>query len=195
MRCRDVTRELAAPTGNFDSAELNRHLASCSKCAEWARDARRFDRIWELTRADGSTGGFDRVWARVCHQLDSRGSLASTSPRSLRAWMRTGVVAGAVASAAAVFVAMLTLFYRGPQVDVAQRENDRSTGRVVTIAPPKERSTDTLANAPKRIEVEAGQLLFVRMEDRNIKYYLAENTSNTSSIDFDLLNQFEGMVQ
>ena len=50
MRCDEVVRELAAPTGNRDREAMAEHLAACSACAEWARRAGDLDRLWGATR-------------------------------------------------------------------------------------------------------------------------------------------------
>ena len=49
MRCEDLTRELASPTGDLSSAQIAEHLAGCPSCAEWSRQAARFDRIFSPT--------------------------------------------------------------------------------------------------------------------------------------------------
>ena len=50
MRCDDLIRELASPTGTLPPAAMAGHLASCPACAEWSSRAARLDRIWEATR-------------------------------------------------------------------------------------------------------------------------------------------------
>ena len=50
MRCVDVIRELAAPTDTRNTVDLAEHLNRCPSCANWARQATQFDRLWDTTR-------------------------------------------------------------------------------------------------------------------------------------------------
>jgi hypothetical protein len=70
MRCDEVVRELAAPTGNRDREAMAEHLATCSACAEWSRRAENLDRLWGATRpAEPSPEVWDAVWVRIASSL------------------------------------------------------------------------------------------------------------------------------
>ena len=110
MRCEDLTRELASPTGGFTRAELAGHLASCPACAEWSRRAAHFDEIWEATRPlEPSPEALDALWARASVDLEFRKAPSKLkfvqSPRRRR-W---DLAAFAVAQAAALLVAGMIL--------------------------------------------------------------------------------------
>jgi hypothetical protein len=80
MRCDDLTRELASPTGAVTEAEMAGHLADCAACAKWANQAARFDQIWEATRPlEPSAAKLDALWRDVSAALE-----AQTAPAPLR---------------------------------------------------------------------------------------------------------------
>ncbi len=88
MRCKEVINELAAPTGELDSAALSAHLSKCGACADWAKQAARFDRLWEATRpAEPAAETWDAMWARIADHVDSAPRAASelASATALRA--------------------------------------------------------------------------------------------------------------
>ena len=71
MRCEDLTRELASPTGALSSAQMAEHLAACPACANWSRRASHVDRIWEATRpVEPSMDALDVLWTRASLELD-----------------------------------------------------------------------------------------------------------------------------
>src|SRR5262245_23671864 len=84
MRCDEVIRELAAPTGGQRSTALSEHLASCPGCALWARRAEQLDELWEATHpAEPSPEAWGSVWASISRSLTSIEAGRSDSPRSL----------------------------------------------------------------------------------------------------------------
>ena len=114
MRCEDLTRELASPTGALSPAEMAGHLAHCPGCAEWSRRADRFDRIWEATRPpEPSSVAMDALWAGASVALDERPLVAPATLRFVtparRRWAKAAFV---LAQAAAVLVAALFLLRR-----------------------------------------------------------------------------------
>ena len=114
MRCEDLTRALASPTGAADPAEVAGHLAACPACAEWSVRAARFDRIWEATRPpEPSMDALDPLWARASAELDALGAPA---PLKLRrpARRRWAMAAFVVAQAAAILLAAVVLLRRDP---------------------------------------------------------------------------------
>jgi hypothetical protein len=135
MRCEDLTRELASPTGALTEAEMAGHLAACPSCAAWSRRADHFDRIWEATRpVEPSADVLDALWARASAELDAPGTLRivpTDRPRRLR---RLAVFAFVAAQAAAVLVAALVLMRQGDghRVEVAKADPRPSP----TVQPP-----------------------------------------------------------
>jgi hypothetical protein len=118
MRCEVLTRELATPTSSHRSAEMLEHLASCPKCAESARLASQFDRIWEATRPDEpSIDAMDTLWAHASLELDARkapATLKFADPSRRRRWVKAAFLA---AQAAAIVAAAMVLLRRN---EVAQ---------------------------------------------------------------------------
>ncbi len=114
MRCEDVTRELASPTGAVPQADLAGHLAACRACAEWSRRAAQLDRTWEATRPpDPSPERLDALWFAASAALDRAAS--APAPRTLalparplnrnrRRWALGAAIVG-LAQAAAILAA------------------------------------------------------------------------------------------
>ena len=109
MRCHEVVRELAVPIGDPGASALAEHLAQCPRCASWAEDAARLDRLWEATRpAEPAGESWEWTWADVCRALD-RASTLDPAPLSLaptRPWRRSTLVAFGLAQAAAILIAV-----------------------------------------------------------------------------------------
>ncbi|MEO6809274.1 MAG: hypothetical protein ABI353_09215 [Isosphaeraceae bacterium] len=147
MQCSDVTRELAAPTGDLAPIELQQHLANCPDCAAWNAKARRLDRLWAATRpAEPCDADFDRVWAHVT-QSEAAPQAQRAGPRFLPLW---GVMAAGLALAAAVLLALVPM--TGPKAGV-----EPGIPRVAT--------TQTVEPV---IEVEAGQVLFIHVNGDHV---------------------------
>ncbi len=108
MRCEDLTRELASPTGALSPAEMAGHLAVCPACALWSSQAARFDQIWEATRpVEPSPEQLDALWARAAVALEARStasplSLEGMTVPSRRRWIKPARI---FAQAAAVVIA------------------------------------------------------------------------------------------
>ncbi len=109
MRCDDLTRELARPTGAFAPAEVAGHLAACPACAGFASAAGRLDRTWGATRpADPSADALDDLWARASAEIDAREAPATLKfPGRGR---RRRIFAGLVVAQAAALVLAAGLF-------------------------------------------------------------------------------------
>jgi hypothetical protein len=155
MRCHDLTREIASPTGAYSSADLAGHIAACPSCAEWSRQAARFDQIWEATRpAEPTTAQLDALWASASARLDARPTLRleglATAPR--RTWVRPALI---VAQAAAILVAAGLLLPRQPAVAPVE---------VAANAPVQDMATLDFATVP-RIVVNDGEIAFVKIPD------------------------------
>ena len=110
MRCGDLARELASPTGAFSRAEVDAHVAACPACAGRSRLASKFDRIWLETRpTDRPADALDALWARASAAIDAR-EVPSTIPFDRKVRRRWAVSVLVVAQAAALLVAALVLF-------------------------------------------------------------------------------------
>jgi anti-sigma factor RsiW len=154
MRCEDLTRELASPTGALSPAEVAGHLAACPACAEWSRRARRFDQIWEATRPPGPLmDAMDALWARASRELDALEApvtLKLATPGRARR-RRLAVAAFAFAQAAAILLAALVLFHR-----------DGAGPIEVAVGPPVE----VRKPVPLHVTVEDDQLALVQIGDK-----------------------------
>ena len=137
MRCNEVVRELAVPTGDLDASGLAEHLARCPRCASWAEHAARLDRLWEATRpAEPSGGNWESTWAGVSRAID-RASTPDPAPLRLvpsRPWRRSTLAAFGLAQAAAILVAV-GVFSRpgGPEAPAELVRVDIPYGRPVLI--------------------------------------------------------------
>ena len=153
MRCEDLTRELASPTGAFSSAEMARHLAACPACDEWSRLAGRLDRAWEATRSlDPSPEVMDALWARVSHELDARKAPVTIPFKASGrrpAWVKSAFIA---AQAAAILVAATLLLLR--------RDENRPVALAVAVVEPG--ASDLL-----NLDVEDDTLSVVRIDKVN----------------------------
>ena len=115
MRCEDLTRELASPTGHLSQAEMAGHLADCPSCAEWSRRAAHLDRIWEATRpSEPNEATLDALWAGASAAIDARSVSSMLRLEGLthrrRSWMKPAIM---VAQAAAILVAAVVLSRQG----------------------------------------------------------------------------------
>jgi len=195
MRCLDVTRELAVPTGLVDSAELNRHVASCPHCSVWARRARQFDRLWENTRVEAPDAAFDGLWSNVRRALDNPPEAAETRPSIASSRMRWRMAVAVLAPAAALLVAALLLFDRGDRNGLALGHDKKSPvqGKVIPIPFWTDKEVEVRLAS---LEIEPGQCsIFGWAGQEFVVEKRFENTSNAVSPDLDVLNALEGMAQ
>ncbi len=180
MRCEEVTRELAAPTGLADPAALAGHVASCPGCAEWSRRSARLDRIWDATRpAAPSADAMEALWLGASAALDASKTLRLLDADRARARSRTrgrrwvlAVVGLGVAQAAALLLVTLSAIRR-----------DRAPDRVAVVAPSP---SPAPAPAPPRVTAEVDQTLIVRigpeghhvdrLEETTVGFSLADAT-------------------
>lgn len=137
MRCNEVVRELAAPTGALDASGLAEHLARCPRCTSWAEDAARLDRLWEATRPPEPAGGnWERTWAGVSRALDRASTLdlAPMRPGGPRPWRRSTLLAFGLAQAAVILIAVGVFSpHDGPRVRAELVKVDIPYGRPVLI--------------------------------------------------------------
>ncbi len=119
MRCDDLIRELASPTGALSPAAMAGHLADCPACARWSNQAARFDQIWEATRpAEPTSAELDALWAKASVALEARP--AATAPLRLvprQHWLKPTLI---LAQAAAILVAAGFYWQRSIRVEPTQ---------------------------------------------------------------------------
>ena len=182
MRCEDLIRELATPSGAGRSPEIAQHLATCPGCADWAERAGRFDRIWAATRAtEPSEAAIDALWARASAELE----LADRAPATLRfvaldRRRRRFKTAFLAAQVAAILLAALFLFRRAevrPPVEVA-------IGTTAEVGP-----------GLLELDVEDGEFSVVRLDTVNRPRVekLASSTLPADNTPVDEINAAESM--
>jgi hypothetical protein len=172
MRCHEVVRELAVPTGHPDASGLAEHLARCPRCASWAEDAARLDRLWEATRpAEPTASRWETTWADVSQALD-RGSTpepAVLRPGPHRPWRRSTLVAFGLAQAAAILIAVG--FF-------ARHDEAPAPAELVNV------------------EIPYGQPVLIRCDLPTFEVIELPDDENLGVVDsnFDMLNDMEGMA-
>jgi hypothetical protein len=191
MRCDDVTRELAIPTGALDPADLAAHLASCASCAEWSSRSSRLDRIWEATRpAEPSADALDSLWAHASAALDAPATLRLEAPIRPRRW---ATVAFALASAAAVLLAASALL-RDPAADPHKVVDNR-------IVPPTVQVTNPVPAPPVvKVSVDVDQIAIVRIGEEGHRVEILDeaplfaSSSLADDTPHDRFNAWESMA-
>ncbi len=169
LRCDEVTRELAVPTGAVDAEVLARHVASCPSCAAWADASARLDRLWEETRpAEPGPEHWERVWSAVASEGAGKprtlrltptapAAGVGSAPRAPRRWLFPAIAAAFVAQAAAV--AVLTWVVFRPHREAPTPATGISTVSAGTPAPMPSPQT-------VEFELEEGQTLFLVLDER-----------------------------
>ncbi len=148
MRCHEVVREIAAPTGILDASGLAEHLARCPRCASWAEHAARLDRLWEATRpAEPSGGNWESTWAGVSRAIDraSTPDPAPLRPGQPRPWRRSTLVAFGLAQAAAILIVVGVL---------SRHDGSRARAEVVKVDIPYGRPVLIRCDLPRAVVVE-----------------------------------------
>lgn len=164
MRCDDVTRELAAPTGEVDAGAIAQHVASCPSCASYAEASARLDRVWAATRpADPTPAQWERLWsaveegAPIAPATLRLAPLAGGAPASWRRGRAPAIAAAFVAQAAAV--ALLTWALFRPD----HRATPTPSAGLQTVS-----ALATAPGAPSQtveFELEEGQTLFLVLDE------------------------------
>jgi hypothetical protein len=175
MRCEDLRRELAAPSGLPTPDEMADHLASCPDCAERSRRSARLDRIWEATRPpEPSIQALDTLWARASAALDAPKSTVIPFEKAPARRGRWAVVAFFAAQAAAVLAVASFLF----QNDVHQ----------------------VAAAAPARVTANVDQTVIVRIDDDGHRVEILDDSeqfafaSMADATPHDVFNALESMA-
>ncbi len=171
MRCEDLTRELATPTGSSTPAERAGHLAACPGCAEWARRADRLDRAWDATRApEPGPEALDALWARASAALDAPATLRLVpvgADARRRRWARGALSA---AAAAAVLIAVAVPAWRGvaPGPEVAQVPRPIPASRPVL--------------APHKVTADDDQIVVLRIGANSYQVDLLDDTPQSLQV-------------
>jgi hypothetical protein len=192
MRCEDLTRELASPTGHLSQAEMAGHLADCPSCAEWSRRAAHFDQIWEATRpAEPSEANLDVLWASASAALDTPATLRLEGlTHRRRTWAKPAFI---IAQAAAILAAAVFLFQQGPvePVKIAGMEPVKGNVELVKIEPAQDLT-------PLNVNVEIGETALVKIGGNGHQVELQKESNHGSSLDeltqFDVSRGVEEMV-
>ena len=177
MRCDEVIRELATPSDCRDDQALAVHLAHCKPCADWANRAEKLDRLWDMTRpADPGSEAWGTLWTSVNAAIDSpdskqalrpwrvqgpkraTGETTHRSSKDARFWRGLAVVGTIVLAQAAAIILVFGVAWHHPA------EPDR-----VPVAPPGfGLMPGTVANLESVIDVEDGQVVYIRSEGSSI---------------------------
>lgn len=186
MRCVDVIRELAAPTGR-QSSEIGAHLEQCPRCATWAERDARLGRLWEATRPpELSLDAWERIWARASNELDA--AEAPVQPTAvigrLGAWKRVAMPLFAVAQAAAILVGFALLAERGPGQPAAAPRVQGAVAENETVVP--------------KFDVDSDQMVLIDMDRQSAVDVTSRMASNENSNAVDpfyrMLNELEAQA-
>lgn len=174
LRCDEVIRGITAPDANDDSSWLAGHVLSCPKCASFARDNARLDRLWESTRpVEPSSATWDAVWTGISAGLDRAAQPASMPiSAATRWWARRSVVLAL--SQAAMLLLAVTFWWSRPGP-----------------------STVVQAEVP-RFEISEGQFSCIRLDGDKFTLETIEiaqgDARNSVDPGYELLGMLEGMA-
>jgi len=210
-RCDDVTRELSAPTGRLDAEALDRHLAACVACADFARRSARLDDLWAESRPAVPADAFGALWAAV--EREAAVAVADDRPRpKLLAmpagqapgrWRRQAIVGLLMAQAAAAAVIFLTMAVQPEAPDAEGSGPAVAEVPDTPIAGPS-REIALFGNGENPIEIENSQVVVFRLPAeavgaRNAEMVLLElddygvSATETIASDLDLLAYAEDL--
>jgi len=128
MRCDDVMRELSAPTDGLDRAALDEHVNACPRCASWAAQVDRLDRIWEETRPEEPSAlAFDAMWQEVTR------AVAEPEVLPFPAWRRRGLVRIVMAYAAVLVIAAVYAVSRPTPAVASMHEFQVEEGTTLVV--------------------------------------------------------------
>jgi hypothetical protein len=198
MRCVDVIGELSAPTGP-ESAALAEHLAHCPRCADWARQCARLDRLWEATRPEEpSPATWTAVWSRVTQSVDVAPTTRPLPAAASRPhpWRRRAIAAFGIAQAAAILVGawLVTRTEPGrpprPQAGVALNPSTAEPKvkvKVEVSAPlptPGHASTVVVVTAKKgaEIDIDCGPLVMIQSGPEGVTVVSRANDDDSGAV-------------
>jgi hypothetical protein len=197
MRCVDVIRELAAPTG-LDSRALDDHLARCPRCASWAERDAKLGQIWEATRPGGTADAWERTWSHVSDVLDGRVAIPSSPPRT---WRRPALAVFALAQAAAILVGVIWLSRNGgqhvapqaPAVAVAAPAPNKVAEAPPVADVPADSPSELLVSSGEIVDIPQGEIAVIRPDKDGAKVRFFAQSDNPTKVDplWALFNLFE----
>lgn len=192
MRCQDATREISSPTGGVDQADLNRHLASCPRCAAWAKRSAQLDRLWAQTQPVEPAAAFDQAWASVSRRLGEAAGHPAVRPAAFASRRRWALaMAVPVAAAAAVFIAMAIMLHHG--------DSEPAQIATQTHAQPPQPTPEPAPLVAHHVDVDAGLPVLIHMKNQEVDVELLRRMSagekNMVAADFDMFNTLESLAQ
>jgi len=171
MRCDDVTRELAAPSGRLDPSALAAHLAACPACA----GAARLTRLWAASRPAPPPGTFASAWAGIERAADhaARPAMAPARPRTGRLvirWVEVAVAAGLLVAALAWHPSATPGPGPGPRPAPVVMES--------------------------KVNIDEGQIAVISVDRRDVVTFAPPQNPASDDVapDFAALNEFEAMA-
>ena len=196
------------------------HLANCSSCAAWARREAQFGELWNATRpVEPSAQVWGTVWAYIVSSLDSstpaefeaiaspmatlNGSVAHVerplglTPASSRSrrwnWAAIGLIS--LAQAAAVLLAVGWAWHDSPKF----REPQIAIATHSPVLSPDSSQVEAVTGLQSVgvIDLEAGPLVVIRMEDSTAKVVDLTPDGISYSVDdwFLVFNAVEAMAK
>ncbi|MEA2631324.1 MAG: hypothetical protein QOE66_1543 [Chloroflexota bacterium] len=201
MRCVDVIQEIAAPSSP-DPAALAEHLAGCPRCAAWARQSARLDRLWEATRPEEPPpAAWATVWTQVTRSLDAAAPMAPT-PR-IRPWRRRAVASFAIAQAAVLLVAAWLVSRPDPDRPMQRPGALAWNGPALVPVPSGPKLDPALATAGA-VEIDYGATVLIQSRPTGVTV-VSQGTGEASNAidgnildggsDFVMLNALEAMAE
>jgi len=208
MRCNEVVREMAVPTGSLEPAAIDEHLARCPACAAWAERAKGLDRLWKATRPSEPTAdAWDSLWAGLNTSLDASMpkqvespalfSSRNGSPTNLQGKLipgrrsgsrfRTLAVVGLIglAQAAAVLLAV-NLTWNGSDPSRPPQIAKRSDPAASASGSYAENLSGNPSSAvPGTIEIEEGHRVVVMIRNQGRNSTIIDRTTEVTFLEVD----------
>lgn len=162
MRCSEVARELAVPTGEISREDLAAHLRDCGGCSARAEAERSFDGLWAANRPPVPSDRVrDAMWARIEEARSADLEPTVTIRQGFR-W-RTPVWMSAAAAALIGLGAWMWV-----QKDPAQGGAELAEGSKPVSAP------------MVRIDVPVGQTVLYSLDDGEMRVVQGEGPGEPS---------------
>ena len=193
MRCADVMHELTTLRGEPIPQGSAEHLARCPRCAAWAEQKFRLDRLWEATRPDEpSSAVWESIWAKVSTAADAPPARLTIPARP---WRRAAIAGLVIAQAAAILLGALLLIRQG---------GSHSQVQIAKHVPPPRSPLSPVPNPVARVaiqtakvDVDCNQLVCIQSSLRGVKVVRVDPEENSNSVDpsFVMLGILEAMAE